>query len=273
MTANIKKNETLKNQSERSNGKFLYSREGKYIYFGRWPQTLKEKSVTVTQGVPENSPVENNKWYYTGSDGEIYMEANEYVGAVKNAFFKVEPIKWRILEEKDGVALLLSEDIIDAEFFGGDNCYAGSMLSNWLNRHVYGVAFTDDERALILPTLLDNSAASTAFEENPDACYDDEEYVFLLSYKEAFKSYGLTDGDRKKKYTDFTFSRSGSGFCGEWVLRSPYPDKWHWTVSAVDENGKETTADLQEWYYGGSSGSDGACTGIAPAIRIKLTEK
>lgn len=229
--------------------------------------------MTVTQGVPENSSVENRDRYYTGSDGEIYVYSGKYYGSLQKAYFKVQPIKWRILEENDGAMLLLCEDIIDAEFYGGHNCYSGSVISEWLNRHFLGRAFTDEERALILPTLLDNSAGSTAFENNPDACEDYEEFVFLPSFKEVFKSYNLTDGDRKKKCTDYALSRSGSGFCGDWVLRSPCPDKWHWTVSAVDEDGKETFADIQEWYYGGSDGSDGACTGIAPAIRIKLTDK
>lgn len=187
-------------------------------------------------------------------------------------FFKVEPIQWRILEEKDGELLLLSEKIIDVEFFGGSNCYAGSNLDEWMNRHIYETAFTDEERKLILLSHLDNSVESTGLKENPDVFYDFDEYIFLLSYKEAFHSYGLTDKDRAKESTDFAYSRSGSGYCDEWVLRSPIPDVWHYEVAAVDSDGTDCVVNISEWYYGGSSGSDGACTGIVPAIRIKLKD-
>lgn len=250
----------------------LYRREGQYIYFGRWPQSKKEDSVTVTQGVSKAAPVENAAWYFTGSDGEIYFKGSRWYGSLETVFYKVEPIKWRILEEKDGEALLLSDKIIDVEYFGGSNCYSGSNLDEWMNRHIYGTAFTDEERELILLSHIDNSVESTGLKENPDVVGDDEEYIFLLSYKEAFQSYGLTNEDRAKTSTDFAISRGGDSYIGDWVLRSPFPDVWHYEVFAVDSDGKEGVVNISEWYYGGSSGDDGACTGVVPAIRIRLKD-
>lgn len=249
----------------------LYRREGQYIYFGRYQQSLKEDDVTVTQGIGDSKCVQNYPWYYTGSDGEIYVRGEKYYGSLTKVFYKVEPIKWRIIDEKDGVALLLCENILTAEYYGGHNCYWGSMLADWINEWFYETSFTEEERKIILPTLIDNSAESTGFEENADAGGDCEVYVFLLSYKEAFESYGLTDKDRQKQPTDYAESRwSNNAPCTDWYLRSPIPSKFSYLVRAVDENGKATDANVSEWYYGGSDGSDGASTGVVPAIRIRL---
>lgn len=199
------------------------------------------------------------------------MQGSKYYGSLTKAYYKVEPIKWRIIDEKDGVALLLCENIIDAEFYGGNNCYWGSMLADWLNEWFYETAFTEEERKSILLTLVDNSVESTGFKENADVCDDCEVYVFLLSYKEAFESYGLTDKDRQKIPTDHAESRASiSSYCTDWYLRSPIPCRFSDWVRGVNANGKVTDVSISEWYYGGSDGSDGASTGVVPAIRIKL---
>lgn len=249
----------------------LLRRDGQYIYFGRWPQSVKAADVSVVRGVGASAQVKDRPCYFTGSDGEIYMESAEYFGALKMSYFKVEPLKWRILEEKDGVALLLCENIIDAEFYGGNNCYWGSMLCDWLNKHFLDVAFTDEERKRILLSLIDNSAESTGIENNADACCDCEVHVFLLSYKEAFELYGLTDKDRQKKSTDYAESRCGGySYCTDWYLRSPIPSRFSSSVRGVGGDGEVVGIDITEWFYGGSDGSDGATTGVVPAIRVRL---
>ncbi len=248
----------------------FYRREGQYVYFGRWQQSAKDESVSITQVVDDGECAYGSNCY-TGSDGEIYFKGSKFYESGDVVYYKVEPIKWRILEEKDGIALLLCENIIDFEFFGGENCYAGSMISDWLGYHFYENAFTDAEKDRILLTLVDNSEESTGIENNRDACFDREERVFLLSYKEAFESYGLTDKDRQKVATDYAQSRCGGFGCNNiWYLRSPIPCRfWDW-VRGVGEDGKVMEVSISEWFYGGSDGSDGATTGVVPALRIRL---
>ena len=87
-----------------------FIRDGDYIYFGEYPQTLKADDVTITSET-------DSRGYYLGSDGNYYamVTADPYVDGMaadptsKSTFttgasviegevyyFKVEPIRWRI---------------------------------------------------------------------------------------------------------------------------------------------------------------------------------
>ena len=81
-----------------------------YINFGTWPQTIKANNITINENETE---VHGSFTYFKGSDGEWYvkmLENGSYSDAKysdgtsiaqKSAnswkWFKVEPIKWRIL--------------------------------------------------------------------------------------------------------------------------------------------------------------------------------
>ncbi|MBR2295872.1 MAG: hypothetical protein IKA43_00520, partial [Clostridia bacterium] len=81
-----------------------YKRLGeKTILFGTYPQTIKADNVTITDTTNENG-------YFLGNDGEWYAKvvANPHNSSYKFSndasvtsgstyYFKVEPIKWRIL--------------------------------------------------------------------------------------------------------------------------------------------------------------------------------
>ena len=83
----------------------LVRREDKYVYFGEYPQTLKAEDVQVVDEASENG-------YFAGDDGAYYAMVVatpytfEYVFSTGEAvtygetyYFKVEPIRWLILEE------------------------------------------------------------------------------------------------------------------------------------------------------------------------------
>ena len=63
----------------------------------------------------------------------------------------IEPLKWDILEEKDGKALIITHDIIDNKVFdiNGSNNYENSLIRKWMNNDFYNVAFSDDEKKCI----------------------------------------------------------------------------------------------------------------------------
>ena len=164
------------------------------------------------------------------------------------------------------------------DFGDGDSDYANSFVRYWLNEEFLTKAFSEDERELILTTDVDNSDTSTGFEVNQYACEDTQDKVFLLSYKEAFETYGLNDEDRKKRATQYAFYRSGDDTDNEWWLRSP-DSKNDFCARIVSEDGKG-------WQTVG--GTQKACiqnvhiykgvdyypyTGVVPALRIKLTDK
>lgn len=100
---------------------------GTYVLFGDWPQTIKASSVTVD----ESKYAEMGAYtYYKGNDGFWYAKSKVVPGSgseggkgycfsdgtrvrtIKTAYFKVEPIKWRVLTTNyngSGKKLLLAE--------------------------------------------------------------------------------------------------------------------------------------------------------------------
>ena len=79
------------------------------------------------------------------------------------------------------------------------NNYKESHIRSWLNDNFYNTAFNNEEKARILTTTVDNSAASTGDNRNKYACANTSDQVFLLSFAEATSAtYGLgTDASRQ----------------------------------------------------------------------------
>ena len=83
------------------------------------------------------------------------------------------PIAWRVLEVRDGAALLLSDKAIDYQMYNDAFkavSWRSCTLRRWLNGSFLESAFTPEERERILPTATDR---------------DTEDSVFLLSREEA----------------------------------------------------------------------------------------
>lgn len=100
-----------------------------YVLFGDWPQTIKADDVTVDES---KGAVVGAFIYYVGSDGAWYAKCREnavtnqldetyYSTGSKVAFakansfkyFKVEPIKWRVLtNDYNGKKLLFAENVL-----------------------------------------------------------------------------------------------------------------------------------------------------------------
>ena len=209
-----------------------YTREGNNIYFGHWPQTLERDENVIAQlnemagtipeytiyTVPEKPEnwlyYENSKdiWYIDviysgtkyrgfymkefrpgvyGSLGYSYISANHYTNH-QVYWFKVEPIKWRILTTSGNSAYIMSDIALDAfwlepnrreaGFYKGeygifrgikesdvDGTYANNweycFLRRWLNETFYNEVFNDLQKEIIQTTHLDNTARSC----NPNA--------------------------------------------------------------------------------------------------------
>ena len=145
-------------------------------------------------------------------------------------WFKFEPIKWRVLDDKTG--FVMSELLLDSQPYNNNiyykssayynnnqftnyvNKYETSSIREWLNIDFYETAFSPIERNNI--TI------------NPDR-------VYLLSYNEVTNSsYGFNsngrvdDNARKAKGTDYAksqglFVNPDNGY-SYWRLRSAYND-------------------------------------------------
>ena len=260
-----------------------YTREGDYIYFGSYPQTVvTDDRVTIglTALAGDLPTAEDSKnWtsygYYIEGEVVDYMwyidlAYNEvkYRGVYFTSYrpdethrlsraansqqddngynvstvywFKYEPIKWRILSEANGEALILCEMIIDSREYcnfdeetqqrveyshnGGNgyaNNYALSDIRAWLNDTFYNTAFSALQKEYIKLTTVKNDLRSANPNSDPTfetsdkymsfLCEDTEDHIFLLSFQEATNDvYGynpdmdnVADPAREKIPTDY----------------------------------------------------------------------
>ena len=125
---------------------------------------------------------------------------------------KVEPIPWKVLGEKDGFVLLLTEQIIDVRPFNTARTptdWENSTLRKWLNNDFFNMVFTNREQ------------------QNMRAGTEEKDLVFLLSDEEV-NQYLAAEATRTTAPTPFALKKgiyiNGSGESA-WWLRSPVADK------------------------------------------------
>ena len=252
------------------------------VTFGSWPQAAKEAEVEITEETKDAGYFT----YYKGDDGEWYAKLNE-------SYFKVMPIRWRILtNDYNGNKLLLAENsLIDIIFYNvpsysvrtiGENelrpsNYDNSRIRAFLNGLSYNLegdtnylfedtgfyqtAFTSKEKEIIIETSIDNE--DNPGEELKDMC-------FLLSRAEVTTSeYGFDatattkDMNRIRKPTDYALESGtaygpNSGDGAVWWLRS-LGTRNNKYVSTVNVGGG----------VGNGVAVDYASSGVVPALCIK----
>ena len=243
-----------------------YCRHDNYIYFGYYPQTLKADDVTV-------GDIADSDGYYMGSDGNKYAEViatklsgtrfnNTEVISGNTYYFKVEPIKWKILKEKDGTVYLLCDSIItNRRYDENSNNYANSEIRAWLNNEFYNTAFNSLQQELIQITNVDNSAQSTGYSENKYACENTDDKIFLPTYREVGGfGYVASNESRTKIASDFAVG-GYAGSASSWWLRSPDPIGGGLYGRYIDSLGG---------YYSDSRSVVNSARGVVPALILTL---
>ncbi len=214
-----------------------FKMRAEYIEFGEYPQSLKADGVTVDESV------QDARGYYLGSDGAYYAklmafpfesdcqyENGEAIVSEAEYYFKVEPIRWRVLTKENGKKMLLCDSILANMPWGdGTTVYQDSSIRSWLNGEFFDVAFNEEEKDTIIKTLVDNG---------DDA--DTEDNVFLLSFEESLnKKYAFNSKTDYKEciarqitvsdyaraqgvYTYINIKPKGKGY---WWLRTPQNGK------------------------------------------------
>ena len=150
-----------------------------------------------------------------------------------------DPIEWVVLEARGSESLLLSRHALDCRPYhsGTDSVtWETCALRGWLNGEFLQTAFDSRERGAILTTTVDNSDAQCCGRWTTTGGNDTRDKVFLLSYAEAHRFFGLedwhdagsTDNVRPRAAaTPYAVSR-GAFVSGDWQTADGEPSCWWW---------------------------------------------
>ncbi len=204
-----------------------------YIYYGNYPQTYvgDELNDTLESWYTSSNPnkVQDyvNKAYadatgnlnrtftsYKYTDGELYARGTSYrysngasftykdnstVKATgQTVWFKVEPIKWIVLnyeEYQEGKPIeILAEEALTSNILYNEsngNDWNNSWIRNWLNSEFLNSAFNSEERETIQSTHLKNNITG-GYDESPDNTKywpvdkETDDKIYLFTYYEFY---------------------------------------------------------------------------------------
>ncbi len=219
------------------------SSSGGYILFGSYPQTVREYGVII------NSQETDENGYYQGSDGERYaklyatpysQDYNNYVGRFANGetitygktyYFKVEPIRWRIITTDDSTAFLICDSAIaNIPYDNDSNNYSDSSIRQWLNGEFINAAFDVEAQKLIKTTEVDNSITSSTGNGSSYTLENTYDKIFVPSSRDVTNylwgfdsNLGAKDPARQIEASDY--ARAEGCFVSRdlcfWWLRHP----------------------------------------------------
>ena len=188
-----------------------------------------------------------------------------------------EPVEWRVLEIKDGKALVISEYLLEPKAYNielSDVTWENSSLRKWLNGDFYDKAFSDSEKILIQTVTIENS-------DNPlygtSGGNDTEDKVFCLSLEEV-QIYFADANDRMTAPTDYALSCCAN-VCEDKTLDNGMKTGWWWLRTPASSANRAAEVDC----YGNIDNvinadrvdgclvfSEGIC--VRPVVWILLTD-
>lgn len=137
---------------------------------------------------------------------------------------------WRVLDVEDGKALIISDHVLEGRAYHLDEVdvtWAESDMREYLNGSFIEETFTQEEKALIIETVLENKDNQWYGTEGGEQTLDK---VFLLSLEELVQYFGdsgqLENGNDisiviSDEYNDKRIAYDARGHYKEWWLRSP----------------------------------------------------
>lgn len=206
-----------------------------FVYYGKYPQSVLDDETliaTLDEKIAKGLLFADDDTGIICYDGNAYLQktANIYsyidnyrvfsdgTTAEKNAsyYFKVEPIKWKILSDEDG-CYITTEQLIEVRQFNlthESNVWETSYLKQWLNEYFAQSAFggitdgiKDDEDGKIrLLTLADVKNADYGFTDDASRqCFVTDYCIasgaFLIN-EDASGNYWLKDKVKTSFYDD-----------------------------------------------------------------------
>lgn len=202
----------------------LGKKELAYVYFGEYPQTevtgkALTKAITgakynmngdaTVKGVRYKRISTADTTCWTEGSSDDYYDCYDWTGKAY-AYFKYEPIKWRVLNMKSGTALILSEYGLDSQQYNEESVeitWADCTLRKWLNDEFLTEAFNSKERKLVKSSTIKNEDNASYGTEGGE---DTKDKVFILSMNDVVNTgYGFDssrfklDINRRCSSTDF----------------------------------------------------------------------
>ena len=268
---------------------FVLSEDGKAVFFGRYPQSFFENSSAIS-----SSP--NKQGFYTIiGDGANVMPLDvkkdcsvggKRIAAGERAFFKFEPILWKILKYQNGEAFLLSEKILDVKPFTD---LESTKSDNKKDRHGYEVRLACVDQGSI---PANNWEVSTLREwlnwDFKYVCFNEEEAEHVISMpRGASLEQGETYSDDISLLTIEEASDAKNGFLGANVAdekRIAFPtdyarasglevdrdDKGVWWLASAGF----TTYNAARVFYDGYLNETGKKTdnafGVRPIVKVRF---
>ena len=261
---------------------------GKYVYFGDFPQKIKDKKVLIDKTTTKEM---GGMTYYKGNDdfwyAECYENANWYTPSYSNGkdpayrdknviqYFKVEPIKWRVLSESydhdlnpdtPGKKLLLAENILNAGIVYNIQEYDNNWIYSYMRKYLNGLAgtysneydvenkgflqsaFSASAQNLIATTTVDNSNNTYVYNKTwYEGTENTDDKVFLLSEKDVLNTeFGFVnnrnaDPAREGHLTDYAVANYAE-YSESWFIRTP-------VYSYLIENNQTTETIKNKYVY------------------------
>lgn len=283
-----------------------------HVLVGNYPQTLKADDVAIVSSTPDLNG------YYTGSDGAKYLKISatpdgktgatrtfrsnkQTIETGKEYYFKVEPLKWRVLTEQDGKAFLMCDTAVDmapfqshvdvqpedsyVNYYGAPartyyaNNYQFSEIRYWLNHDFLDSAFSGLSLGALAKFGVDNSASSALqMDGAPYSANNTKDYIALLSFDEVSNTdYGflydwtsfLTPDANKRVYaSDYTIARGAFYFGGDYEYCAQY---WLRTAGAFDSY-SEGYVESEQVALVTSTGTTGVNDGVYTTDRKSARE-
>lgn len=253
-----------------------------YVNLGKYPQTYvgDDLNTTLKAWYTSSSPISVGSYHidtkdfnvYKYTDGEKYVRvesANVWTSegyftqggqsllkSGQEYWFKVEPIKWRVLNYTDvqsGTApIVIAEHALAT--IGWNDSSDGNLwtrkckVRDWLNNSFYNEAFNGGYGDYIISTTLKNNSS---YSNDDGTGNDSQDNVWLLSYNEANGKYESFNSNDKRicTPTDFVlvnFYDKESGSC--W-LRSARTD-YSMGVWGIGVNGSLGSTSIYYSYNG-----------------------
>ena len=189
------------------------------------------------------------------------------------------PIEWLVLAREGNKALLISRYGLDVQPYNRestDNTWEKCTLRTWLNGTFLNKAFTAQEQEGILVTNVDNSASQGYSGWGTSGGNNTRDKVFLLSYAEANKYFGVqhksvsgAQDNMKSRISPTSYARKQGAFTDSSYQTTDGTDAgWWWLRSLSDDQSFAAFV-----YYDGSLlglNVDCDCAVVRPALWVNL---